>query len=342
MLPTTMAPEQSYLLQPGRPHQHGYDFTPHSAVGSKLHDSMRRYRYSTISNTLMQVSSFNAPAHCDSSLLTPVSMGGSPHLSTRSGSLIPGDRFLSKSSPTIHQWLPEDDEFRYNQPMKYKDPTSTLQIHTDSGFPSVYNSPEPYFGHLGVSAAPNAGRAMALSPSAHHNTIMSSAGGFNNGNSHSQNSTPPLSATSTDSWRSYDMRNTDMIPVLHAAPNPLSLRPASSKIKIERRQSSVHSNGSSSSSASTQTPKKRKSPGKAHSDSSSTRIKKKKDTAVPFYTLAYPPDLTEDEKFLLGKAQEGMEWKKIIKQMEARTGASVSVPCAQMRKKRLVDRIRVC
>lgn len=264
-------------------------------------------------------------------------MGGSPHLSTRSGSLIPGDRFL-KSSPTIHQWLPEDEQFRCNQPMKYKDPTSALQIHTDSGFPSDYNSPEPYFGHLGVSATSNAGRVMTLSPSVYNNTNMHSAGGFGNGSSHSQNSTPPLSATSTDSWRSFDMmRSNDMIPVLHAAPNPLDLRPAARKIKIERRQNSVHSSGSTSSSASTPRSKKKKSPGKAHSG-----IKKAKNTKPPFYTLEYPPDLNEEEIFLLSKAQEKMEWKKIATQIENRTGAILTTACLQMRKKRLVDRIRVC
>ena len=79
MLPTTTASEYSYTVTDQRQSQSNIDLTPTSAVGWQNYNDPE----DTISND-NQVSSFHMPTAFDSqSIMTPVSMNGSPSLSSR-------------------------------------------------------------------------------------------------------------------------------------------------------------------------------------------------------------------------------------------------------------------
>ncbi|KAK6612246.1 hypothetical protein H4I96_01459 [Botrytis cinerea] len=118
------------------------------------------------------VSSFNLPAHYDSTLITPITMAPSPNISSRPAPTArERDIKLSPSmeSPDYPLFGGGEDDFGSrlgSAPMKQKGPSSNnAKIPTSE--PNYPTSPtlfctSPYYGAFGVSATPKSGRAAEL------------------------------------------------------------------------------------------------------------------------------------------------------------------------------------
>lgn len=310
MSPTSKRMNESFLLQPGR-FQNGNDLnTPQSAV-----------------------SSFNLPAHCDSSLITPVSasMLSSPNMrmgSTASNSEMNlSPLIVSPSFTTNYQggYSP-----LYDSNLKSRDRTGGLHIYTlnQNQCASPFTPPTPYYGAYGVSTPPVSATA-PNSTSIHHQSqspLLQSAGAMSSSSHHAVQQ--PLS-----NYRTYNH-----VPIV-ATPNPSALRQTAIK---QERQNSISSTKSPPSSHGSprrffsdhKKPIGRKGRKKAKAKSSSPR-----DTYESLITLG-PTD--EDERFLLKLrfVDPATPWKEICKQWLERTGKPVEPPALQMKKKRLVDRLK--
>ncbi|TVY75832.1 hypothetical protein LSUE1_G008562 [Lachnellula suecica] len=299
--------EPIYSIQPGRLLHNSHDLTPYSAV-----------------------SSFNLPAHYDSTLITPVTMSEPTSVPAKSTATMSEKRI--KLSPTsvspTFQLFGDDDDFstsRYNPPMKHKESSS------DSAFPvSPYVCPEPFWGSYGVSATPGSAQTATPSPSMHHpSPNLHSAGGVSNGSRHSRQPTPAQTPTTYASHSS--------TPIL-IAPNPSSLRAATKQENGPYRQNSLQSNHS--------TPRSQGPPQGAFLDSmsqlqSAGRKRKSPESGYEGSALYY--EETNDEERLLLQLTEDMQlpWKEVARRFNERTGKVMKVPALQMRKKRLLERIRV-
>lgn len=289
-----------------------------------------RFTFTNISNP-NQVSSFNLPAHYDSTLITPVTMSESTSMATKSSPSMSKEKPIKLSptsgSPTFH--LFEDDDFgssRYNQPMKHK--TSSP---SDSAFPvSPYVCPEPFWGSFGVSATPGSGQTATSSPPMHHSPNLNSAGSTS---TESRRSRQPTPTQNTSSYGAHTVA-----PIL-IAPNPSDLRGSvKQESDIYRRHNSLQSNHS--------TPRSQGASQGGYIDSMTTLSSSGKKRKTPEAGLEgdvlLSSDLTFEEHLLLQLTeQEQLPWKEVALRFNEKTGKMMKVPALQMRKKRLIERLRV-
>jgi len=326
-----------YPTHSGRVQHHAQDLTPYSAVCpeeccSTHWDDLQR----ALSDSIHQVSSFNLPAHYDSTLITPVSLTSSPAMPTKPASALRKESEIKLSptmSPSYH--LFPDDEFtspRFNPPMKLKDPSGILQISTaDNSFPAspfVCNS--PYYGSFGVSATPQSARTTNSSPAVHQSPNLQSAGGLSssNGSRHSRQETPATS-----------YRSSYQAPIL-IAPNPSCLKPATNTEHAPYRQNSLQSNQSNSSPPHSKGPPQGAFPQAL--SSISPRGKKRKDPPSDYDVIMQSGDINAEEQLLLQlSGRDKLPWKEVTDKFNKATGQEKKVAALQMRKKRLLERIRV-
>ncbi|KAF7934322.1 uncharacterized protein EAE98_000969 [Botrytis deweyae] len=291
------------------------------------------------------VSSFNLPAHYDSSLITPVAMAPSPNISSRPAPTVrERDIKLSPSmeSPDYPLFGGGEDDFGSrlgSAPMKQKDPSSNnSKIPTSE--PNYPTSPalfcaSPYYGAFGVSATPKTGRTAELtSPNMNtspHNTNSSAMSADLRRSRH---------ATPAQSPESYRVNNP--APIL-IAPNPNTMRPATRPGDMPYRDSlpysrhdSMHSMHSLNSYNST--------PPQYQEQLAPlpTRRKRKGAPTQLDGDILFHENINHEEQILMQLSEvEGLAWKEIAKQFNERTGRSMKVPALQMRKKRLCERLRV-
>lgn len=284
---------------------------------------------------LYQVSSFNLPIQYDSSLITPVSL-------TPSQSIISTSTFSRKDSaiklspsamsPT-YPWLGSDDEYvdkNKSSEMKHKDPPGTRRISAaDNSFPAspvvCYN---PYFGQFGVSAttvsAPGTSPTMLPSP------VMSTTNSLDNGDK------PPRRNPSPQIHHSYIGPN--QAPVLLSSPNPLTLRHSSKENKSDYRHNSINPE-----SLQPVSPRSTTHPPLPETISAlSSRRKRKPLREYPDGEVVLSGEMTTEEQILMRLAeQENLPWKEVALKFKEQTGKTMKIPALQMKKKRLVERLRV-
>lgn len=239
----------------------------------------------------------------------------------------------TSASPSFHLFG-DDDEFdhpKYNPPMKHKE---SLQVTSpDSAFPvSPYVCPEPFWGSYGVSATIGSTQPSTSSPPLHSSPTRTSAGSMSNESHSTRQHTP---AQSTTTYGSHDSA-----PIL-IAPNPSSLRGAVKQEKIPYRQNSLHSDHS--------TPRSQGPPqgpflGSMGSLPSSGRKRKSPEAGQEGdFIFSNANDLSYEDHLLLQLTEqdEGLSWKQVATKFNEKTGKSMKVPALQMRKKRLIERLRV-
>ncbi|EPE24589.1 hypothetical protein GLAREA_08441 [Glarea lozoyensis ATCC 20868] len=281
------------------------------------------------------VSSFNLPVTYDSSLVTPVSMSASPHVPRTTSSPNSSKEKPIKMSPVSPTYLgfQEEDGFGatrfHNEPMKYKDPPNALYVSTpESTFPaSPY--PEPFFGNFGVSAPTTRNPAPSPPLHPHQSPSLHSAGGLSNDSRNSRQPTPG------QAYRSHNQT-----PIL-IAPNPASLRKDSGVYRQNSIQSN-HSHGSGSHSHGL--PQMHYSP--QHHDShmlpsSGSKKRKSPDSGLDHEYANGNQQMTGEEQLLLRLTDQlNLPWKDVMARFNDETGKSMKVPALQMRKKRLLERLR--
>lgn len=312
--------------------------TPYSAVRFHKICLDTIHQPSTMSNVPFQVSSFNLPAHYDSTLVTPVSLTSSPTMTVKTVPVSHGNRDIKLSPSTLSpfQFFPEEDDFgeRYNLPMKPKDTSANHPYQdVDSPFDSPFSPPPPYFGSYGVSAPPRSGTSSGTiesTPSLIPSPKTVSAGGYSISSYGSHRQTTPLSARSAPSYTRSD-------PPILIAPNPSTLRHTTKKGEAPFQYASFDPNlsilRSDRASEANDTPspprgKKRKSPAISSADGDDD--------------VYLPQDLTFEERLLLELYVSGQyEWKQLTKAFNARSGQDLKQEALQMRKKRLLDRLMV-
>lgn len=317
MLPSTTASDYTYSVADHRLGHSNPELTPISAVGwdNTYHDS------SSISND-NQVSSFNLPAHYDHTLMTPVSMNGSPAMSARATSIFSGrDVKLEQLSPAAESTYSYDDsDFagRKKQPMKHKKPSLSAHINTsNNNFPSIYVVPQPYYGNFGVSDGNSSDLALTTPHNQPYSPSVNTSVTFGPRSYISHAQTPPPSAKSPGPFRSHDG-----IPLLPGMDFSMS-RPLT-----PRRLSA---------------PEGKMDRGRVKKSPPRSRGRRtKRSTSTSTEGLHIPTDFNPDERLLIELKRQGHEWKQIVSLFIERTGqTSVQVPALQMRHKRARDRLKV-
>jgi hypothetical protein len=326
-----------YSIQAGRTHLHGQDLSPYTPVGFPNEPicSLPSRGVATQPHRLLtylyQVSSFNLPIQYDSSLITPVSLTQSEPILTTSTISTQKDSAI-KLSPTqmspTYPWLGSDEEYgdgNKTSEMKHRDPPGTRRISAaDNSFPA---SPvvcyAPYFGQFGVSATPvSASTSSAgLVPSPRMNaTNGRGSGDIPTG----RNSSPRIN-------QSYLGHN--QAPVLLSTPNPLSLRAVSKDDGQDYRHGSLQPVSPSSTTHSSFA----ESVGPLPSRRKRKPLRDSQDGEV-----VLSGEMTPEEQILMQlTAQENLPWKEVAARFKEQTGKAMKVPALQMRKKRLVERLRV-
>jgi hypothetical protein len=328
--------EHLYPTHSGRPQSQAQDLTPYSAVClEECYSNHWKHLQRALSDSNNQVSSFNLPAHYDSTLITPVSLTSSSSMPTKSAPAMKQGTEIKLSpatlSPRYHLFCPDDDfaSPRYNPPMKLKDPSGILQISTaDSSFPaSPYVCNSPYYGSFGVSATPHSARTTNSSPVVHTSPHGHSAGGLSStGGHHSRQQTPA----------SY--RANFQAPIL-IAPSPETLRPATNYDRGPYRQDSLQSHRSAQSPPHSQGPPK--GPFTQNLSPIHPRGKKRKEPPSDYDEILRSGDINEEEKLLLELSRGKTPWKEVAAKFGRITGQTKRVAALQMRKKRLLERLRV-
>lgn len=274
------------------------------------------------------------PIQYDSPLGTPVSLSHShsihsPTLSTQKDMDI-------KLSPTqmspTYPWLGCDDEYdegHKSSEMKHKDPPGTRRISaSDNSFPT---SPvvcyTPYFGQFGVSATPvsatNSSASMISSP------LMASTNG------HSRGDNTPRHNTSPRMSEIYRGHNSPVI--LHSTPNPLTLRTTLKSNGPDFRRDSLQDN------------LQPVSPGSLTPSSVPEilkplppRRKRKPLGETQEGEILLSGEMNTEERLLLQLTEEeNLPWKDVATKFKELTGKAMKVPALQMRKKRLIERLRL-
>ncbi|RAL67861.1 hypothetical protein DID88_008587 [Monilinia fructigena] len=264
------------------------------------------------------VSSFNLPAHYDSSLITPITMAPSPHIPSR-------------PAPTVRD--------RDKQPSSHsaKAPTSEPNYPTS---PALF-CPSPYYGAFGVSATPKSGRSAELaSPNMNNSPQDTASSAIGNDLHRSRHPTPAQSPGN------YRVNNT--APIL-IAPNPNTMRPATRPGEIPYRDGvpygrhdSMHSMHSISTSIDSYSSTPQQQCPVQQLEPLPSRRKRKTPPVQLDGNLVYSGEVNEEEQILMELSQmEGVPWKEIAKQFNAATGKTMKIPALQMRKKRLCERLRV-
>ncbi|KAF4633216.1 hypothetical protein G7Y89_g4898 [Cudoniella acicularis] len=294
------------------------------------------------------VSSFNLPVHYDSSLMTPVTMSESPSVPTKSPSPMHKEKRIKLSpsgvSPNYALFCTDEDDFggaRYsNAPMKHKEASKAMHASTpESTYPvSPYICADPYWGSFGVSATPGSARDSISSPTMQHQSPnLNSAGSVSNDSRNSRQPTPGRQSTS--SYRSHNQA-----PIL-IAPNPSSLRTKDGS-GSSYRQNSVHSNQSST--PRSQGPPQGQFLDQGHqsmipsysSISSGSKKRKTPDSSLESEVTLSGEVSFEEQLLLQLTDQDQLPWKEVMSRFNERTGKNMKVPALQMRKKRLIERLR--
>jgi hypothetical protein len=284
------------------------------------------------SDTYDQVSSFNLPAQCDQTLITPVSMTSPPLLSSKSSLVLRSEPAELKLSPANPLFGCEEDMSPVNRPMKYKDQFMTT---ADSSFPSppMCCDPNPHYGIFTVSASSQTGRTSTSSPNPQHNPMYSS-GNFSH---ESHFSGAPSQQTPATLYRGANQ------PPVIMTPNPA---PRTRPHTGAQRHNSLGSNISVRSS-----PGPRVSPSVSPSGfpeilRSNPQKRRNKSSDIPTSfckNIIQSPDLTEEEKLLLRlSVLETMPWKEVMRKFNEtmNNGKRLKVATLQMRKGRLVKRLK--
>ncbi|KAG4028562.1 hypothetical protein MFRU_020g00060 [Monilinia fructicola] len=293
------------------------------------------------------VSSFNLPAHYDSSLITPITMAPSPHISSRPAPTV-RDRDVKLSpameSPEYPLFGGDADEFGSRltaAPMKQKQPSShpAKAPTSEPNYPTspALFCPSPYYGAFGVSATPKSGRSAELtSPNMNtspQNTASSAIGTDLHRSRH------PTPAQSPGNYRV-----NNPAPIL-IAPNPNTMRPATRPGEMPYRDGVPYGRHDSMQSISTSIDSYSSTPQQYPVQQLGPLPSRRKRKTPPVQldgNLMYHGDVNPEEQILMELSQmDGVPWKEIAKQFNAATGKSMKVPALQMRKKRLCERLRV-
>ena len=231
----------------------------------------------------------------------------------------------SSFCPTTYQLFCVDDDFsnsRFNPPMKLKDPHGTLHISSaDNSFPaSPFLCQSPYYGSFGVSATPQSGRTSASSPSLNPSP-----------QSRSHTEPEPRSATS------YHSANQAPIPI---APNPLTFQRGA---KVAAEQYTFQHNVSSKSAQHTGPPRRAfPETGRPYPAKSKRNHKKKGPTTAVQNDILSSQELNSEEQILIQlTCRDNLQWKEVAAKFNKATGKNMKVAALQMRKKRLMERLRV-
>lgn len=320
--------ETLYPSNIGRSYENGQDLTPYSAVRFLESYSPTSYTAHILSDSNHQVSSFNLPQSCDSTLITPISLTQS--LTVTTSSLLGNDMELKLSpsdsnSPSYDMFDIEDefDESKYNPPMKYKHPHSALHISTtDSSFPPSPLVPStPYWGSYGVSATPISSTSES-SPRMNPSPIGAML--------HSLGRIP----TSAQSYRSHAS-----VPML-IAPSPGTRHAPPSHSSSTYRQNSLQSVSTTASSASSNLPQYPPQP--QPRVAMPIRRRRKSPKHARDADILLTGQMNFDEQVLMRLTEvDRLPWKEVVVKFREETGKSMKVPALQMRKKRLVERLRV-
>ncbi|KAH8596759.1 hypothetical protein B0O99DRAFT_593550 [Bisporella sp. PMI_857] len=295
--------------------------------------------YLSDSTPYSAVSSFNLPVIYDSSLVTPVSMVQPLTIDTKRGYISPQEMDIklspSELSPEYNLFNTDEDLIsnRHNKPMSHKYSTNRLRISTsENSFPPSPCIPStPYFGSYAVSVPPlsassHSSPGMNQSPIIHN---LSVASGMSSDNRHPRLPTP--------------VNGHFRVPgePVRIAPTPPTLLPALQPDGRPYRQnslSSLHSLSTALSNTSTpmdkpyperlarlQLRRKRKSPRDSHDGE-----------------ILLSGDMTHEEQVLMYYSEtEKLPWKEVAVKFKEKTGKDMRVPALQMRKKRLIERLRV-
>lgn len=334
--------ETLYPLHPVRSHEQDQNLTPYSAVCYFEFFPPSSYTTQILSDSPPQVSSFNLPHSCDSSLITPVSM--TPSSLTVSTTPVLGSDMDIKLSPS-NSMSPTYDVFeleeeygmpKYNPPMKYKHPHGTLHISTtDANFPHSPLVPStPYWGAYGVSATP-----VSTTPESPPTMIRSPIGPVLHSTGHLgyDGDQGRLQATS----QSY--RNRTTVPLL-IAPHPRVQSPTSMAESIPTsstpyRQNSLQSVSTTSSNASAISSRARS---KSRIATIPIRRRRKSPKHAQGGEILLSGDMSNDDRVLIQLSEgQRLPWKEIVRQFHERTGKNLKPAALQMRKKRLMDKLRV-
>ncbi|TVY42941.1 hypothetical protein LOCC1_G005928 [Lachnellula occidentalis] len=299
--------EAVYSIQPGRTLHNPPDLTPYSAV-----------------------SSFNLPVHYDASLITPISMSDSTPKSRPSPTMRDKRIKLSPTeSPTFHIFGDDEDfgHSKFNPPMKHKD---SLQVYSpENSFPiSPLVCPEPFWGSYGVSA-PLSSVTSTSTPPMLASPNLNSASSVSNDSLHSRQPTP--------SQNTYVSHNS--APIL-IAPNPSTLRGATKQENGPYRQNSLQSDVSTPRSQGPNQIAFIDSMSSLASSGSGERKRKSPEAGFEDENLS-SDDLSYEEHLLLQLTeQDQLPWKEVAVRFNEKTGKQMKVPALQMRKKRLIERLR--
>ena len=325
--------ETFYALHSENSHDHPQDLTPYSAVRFLESFSPPEYTAQIQSDSGIQVSSFNLPHNCDSSLITPVSLSQSLSVDTTAAVSQDMDIKLSPSNSSIspnYDMFIMDDEFgdsKYNPPMKYKHHIST----SDASFPSSPLVPcTPYWGAFGVSATAvsRSDSSSSLNPSPIGPPPNSASGLRNHGNHLQQH-------------QGQMYRHRASVPLLIAprAPSPSSRRTTLPQLNSFYRNNSLQSiDTNTSPTLSSNTPYS------AVEGQSLTPIRRRRKPPKHSHEGEHllSNDMTHDERVLMQlTVVDHLPWKEVVVRFKELTGKSLKVPALQMRKKRLVERLRV-
>lgn len=239
----------------------------------------------------------------------------------------------NSESPTFHLFGDDEDfgHSKFNPPMKHKD---SLQVFSpENSFPvSPLVCPEPFWGSYGVSATPLSTVTSTSSPPMLSSPNLNSASSVSNDSHHSRQPTP------SQNNHTYGAHNS--APIL-IAPNPSTLRGATKQENGPYRQNSLQSDIS--------TPRSQEPTQVAFIDSmnslassgSGERKRKSPEAGFEDEYLA-SDDLTYEEHLLLQLTeQDQLPWKEVAVRFNEKTRKQMKVPALQMRKKRLVERLRV-
>ncbi|KAJ8066694.1 hypothetical protein OCU04_005736 [Sclerotinia nivalis] len=296
------------------------------------------------------VSSFNLPAHYDSSLITPITMAPSPNISSRPAPAVrERDIKLSPSmeSPGYPLFGGGEDDFGSRldaAPMKQKEPSSNnSKIPTsESNYPTspALFCTSPYYGAFGVSATPKSGRTVELtSPNMNTSPRNTSSSAMSADLQKSRHATPDQNPGS------YRVNNP--APIL-IAPNPNTMRPATRPVEMPYRDGlpyGRHDSMNSMHSISTSMTSYHSTPHHYPEQQVAPLPARRKRKSPPTQLdgeIIYSGPINHEEQVLMQLSDvDGLPWKEIAKEFNARTGKSMKVPALQMRKKRLCERLRI-
>ncbi|KAG9241518.1 hypothetical protein BJ878DRAFT_545173 [Calycina marina] len=261
----------------------------------------RRDNFHAISTPHSAVSSFNIPVQCDRSLTTPVSP-----TQTRA--------FETTSHNTTFGFLSGDDERPVEgrkSPMKYKHPHHIATSESSISY-------IPYWAQS-VSATPAPTQSEPSPTMNQSSNTLSSVSGMRNGSHRARLPTP----------------SSGNFPV-RIAPNPPAPRPALQEDHyLQKSGTTLHSLPLLSPLASTRSYSQ---PVDSFPLKAPSRKRKNSRDADDFLLCG---DMTPEEELLIQLSEiDRLPWKEVAVKFREKTGKDMRVPALQMRKKRLLERIR--